>query len=82
VTAFFYVRIIVLMFFAEPAENAPRVLKPGILTGTTVGLGVAATLLLGILPGPVLEHVIPQPAAETSEAVAAEHTAADSLFAR
>jgi len=47
-----------------------------------VGLGVAATLLLGILPGPVLEHVIPQPAAETSEAVAAEHTAADSLFAR
>ena len=29
VTAFFYVRIIVLMFFAEPAENAPRVLRPG-----------------------------------------------------
>src|SRR5690606_5145954 len=76
VTAFFYVRIIVLMFFAEPAESAPRVLKPGALTGTVVGVGVAATLLLGVVPGPVLDHLVPQPS-ETTGAAGAEGTVAD-----
>ncbi|GAA3968823.1 NADH-quinone oxidoreductase subunit NuoN [Thermobifida alba] len=82
VTAFFYVRIIVLMFFAEPAESAPRVLKPGALTGTVVGVGVAATLLLGIVPGPVLDHLVPQPPTESTGAAGSEGTVADGLFVR
>lgn len=62
VTAFFYVRIIVLMYFAEPDGEGPRVLAPGSLTGSVIGVGVAATLLLGIFPGPVLDTLVPQPA--------------------
>ncbi|RCV52874.1 NADH-quinone oxidoreductase subunit NuoN [Marinitenerispora sediminis] len=68
VTAFFYVRIIVLMFFAEPAEARPRVLRPGRLTGAVIGVGVVATLVLGVFPGPVLDRLSPAPGAGTAEA--------------
>lgn len=60
VTAFFYVRIIVLMFFADPAEEGgPQVAKAGALTGSVIGLGVAATLVLGVYPTPVLDGLLP-----------------------
>ncbi|WP_460860439.1 NADH-quinone oxidoreductase subunit NuoN [Nocardiopsis coralliicola] len=60
VTAFFYVRIIVLMFFADPAEGGgPQVAKAGALTGSVIGLGVAATLVLGVYPTPVLDGLLP-----------------------
>jgi proton-translocating NADH-quinone oxidoreductase chain N len=54
VAAFFYVRIIVLMFFSDPVPDGPEVALPGLFTGTAVGLGAAVTLVLGIVPGPVL----------------------------
>ncbi len=55
VAAFFYVRVIVLMFFTEPPPGAPTVALPGI--GTTVTLAVTAvlTVLLGVLPGSVID---------------------------
>jgi NADH-quinone oxidoreductase subunit N len=55
VAAFFYVRVIVLMFFAEPGEGAPGVIRPGWTTLVAVGVGVVATVALGIFPGPVLD---------------------------
>ncbi|MDS1271754.1 NADH-quinone oxidoreductase subunit NuoN [Lipingzhangella sp. LS1_29] len=64
ITAFFYVRIIVLMYFSEPQEEGPWVVTPGPLTGSVIGVGVAATLVLGIMPGPVFDHLLPQPAQE------------------
>ncbi len=54
VAAFFYVRVIVLMFFSDPIPDGPEVVVPSIFTGTAVGIGVAATLMLGIVPEPVL----------------------------
>jgi proton-translocating NADH-quinone oxidoreductase chain N len=54
IAAFFYVRIIVLMFFSDPVPDGPEVAVPNVYTGTVVGLGVAATLVLGIVPEPVL----------------------------
>ncbi|MGH3166606.1 MAG: NADH-quinone oxidoreductase subunit NuoN, partial [Trebonia sp.] len=54
IAAFFYVRIIVLMFFSEPVEDGPEVVTPSVFSGTAVGLGFVATLFLGIIPGPVL----------------------------
>ena len=54
IAAFFYVRIIVLMFFSEPVEDGPEVVAPNVFSGTAVGVGFAATLVLGIVPGPVL----------------------------
>src|SRR6202046_2563144 len=54
IAAFFYVRIIVLMFFSDPVPDGPEVVLPTVFTGTAVGLGVLATLVLGIVPEPVL----------------------------
>ena len=54
IAAFFYVRIIVLMFFSEPVENGPEVTAPSLFSGTAVAIGTVATLVLGIVPEPVL----------------------------
>ncbi len=53
--AFFYFRMIVLMFFSAPAVDGPRVVVPSALTTVAVGLGVAVTLVLGVAPQPVLD---------------------------
>jgi NADH-quinone oxidoreductase subunit N len=55
IAAFFYVRVIVLMFFTEPAADGPTVAVPSAWTTVGIGLGVAATIILGVLPGPLLE---------------------------
>lgn len=55
VTAYYYVRIIVLMFFQEPAVDGPIVAIPNVFTSTAVVIGVAATLVLGIVPQPLLD---------------------------
>ncbi len=54
VAAFFYVRVIVLMFFSEPAADGPTVVMPSVLTTAALALGVAVTLVLGVVPQPVL----------------------------
>jgi NADH-quinone oxidoreductase subunit N len=54
IAAFFYVRVIVLMFFSDPVPDGPEVVVPNVFTGTAVGLGVAATLVFGIVPQPLL----------------------------
>jgi proton-translocating NADH-quinone oxidoreductase chain N len=54
VAAFFYVRVIVLMFFSDPVPDGPSVVVPSLFTGTAVAVGVVATLFLGIVPEPVL----------------------------
>jgi len=55
VAAFFYVRVIVLMFFSEPAADGPTVGVPGVFTTAAVSLGVVVTVLLGIVPQPILD---------------------------
>ncbi len=55
VAAFFYVRVIVLMFFSDLPADAPDVVLPGWQTTTAVALGLAATVVLGLVPGPVLD---------------------------
>ena len=55
VAAFFYVRVIVLMFFSEPPADGPTIAVPSVLTTLAVALGVAVTVVLGVLPSPILE---------------------------
>ncbi len=55
VAAFFYVRVIVLMYFSEPVGEGPTVVLPSVLTTVTIALGFAVTVALGIVPGPVLD---------------------------
>lgn len=53
--AYFYVRVIVLMFFSEPEGDGPVVTYPSVLTSTTVATCAALTLVLGVVPGPLLD---------------------------
>ena len=55
VAAFFYVRVIVLMYFSEPVGEGPTVAMPSVLTTIVIAVGFAATLALGVVPGPVLD---------------------------
>jgi NADH-quinone oxidoreductase subunit N len=55
VAAFFYVRVIVLMFFTDRAEDAPSVVVPSTLTAVAIGVTVAVTVVLGVLPQSVLD---------------------------
>ena len=55
VTAFFYARVVVLMFFSEPAADGPTVAVPSAYTAAAIALGLAVTVVLGVLPQPVLD---------------------------
>jgi NADH-quinone oxidoreductase subunit N len=55
VTAYYYVRIIVLMFFQEPAVDGPTVQVPTILSSMAITLGVTVTLVLGVVPQPLFD---------------------------
>ena len=70
VTAFFYLRIVVVMYFSDPAVevgeltpdgrpraalDAPYVVVPGVLTVIVITVAVVITLGLGLYPGPVLD---------------------------
>ncbi|MGW0546983.1 NADH-quinone oxidoreductase subunit NuoN [Streptomyces altiplanensis] len=50
IAAFFYIRVIVLMFFSEPKADGPTVAVPSPLTMVAIGTGVAVTLVLGLAP--------------------------------
>jgi NADH-quinone oxidoreductase subunit N len=53
--AFFYVRVIVLMYFADPVGEGATVAVPSVLTTIVIAVGFATTVALGIMPGPVLD---------------------------
>ncbi|MGW7573523.1 NADH-quinone oxidoreductase subunit NuoN [Streptomyces sp. NPDC054765] len=55
IAAFFYIRVIVLMFFNEPKADGPTVAVPSPLTTTAIAVGVTATLVLGLAPQYFLE---------------------------
>ncbi|RMI33672.1 NADH-quinone oxidoreductase subunit NuoN [Nocardia stercoris] len=52
IAAYFYIRVIVLMFFSEP-EGDVRVVVPALTTSVVV-VSAAVTLVLGIAPQPLL----------------------------
>jgi NADH-quinone oxidoreductase subunit N len=55
IAVFFYLRVIVMMYFTAPAADGPSVVSPSALTTVTITVGAVATVVLGILPGPVLD---------------------------
>jgi NADH-quinone oxidoreductase subunit N len=57
VAAFFYLRVIVLMYFSPPAEPGPTVGVPGLPTTVVLAITATATVVLGVVPGPVLDLV-------------------------
>ena len=57
ISAFFYVRVIVLMYFSDPTDDTASVVVPSAFTTIAIAAGATVTLVLGILPQPVLELV-------------------------
>ncbi|MGB2948268.1 MAG: NADH-quinone oxidoreductase subunit NuoN [Rhodococcus sp. (in: high G+C Gram-positive bacteria)] len=63
IAAIFYVRVIVLMFFADaPSESSGEadrvsdvVVSAGLSTKVAIGLGVAVTIVFGFFPQPLLD---------------------------
>ncbi|MCW2696723.1 MAG: nuoN [Modestobacter sp.] len=54
VAAFYYLRLVVLMYFSDAAPDGPTVGVAGLPTTTVLAVTAAATLMLGVLPGSVL----------------------------
>ncbi|MEO6712014.1 MAG: NADH-quinone oxidoreductase subunit NuoN [Mycobacteriales bacterium] len=55
IAAFFYARVVVLMFFQEPATDGPTVVSPPALTSAALALSVVATIVLGVYPSILLD---------------------------
>jgi NADH-quinone oxidoreductase subunit N len=57
IAAFFYIRVIVLMFFTDATEDGTSVEIPSSLTRATVVIAVVVTVALGVYPAPLLEFI-------------------------
>jgi NADH-quinone oxidoreductase subunit N len=55
ILAFPYLRVVVLMWLSEPSEATPTVSIPGVLTSAALWIGAVVTLVLGLLPTPLLD---------------------------
>ena len=56
IAAFFYVRVIVLMYFSEPTGAQAVVAAPGIGTTFAIMLAAAVTVILGVVPSVLLNQ--------------------------
>ncbi|MBO0843564.1 MAG: NADH-quinone oxidoreductase subunit NuoN [Nocardioides sp.] len=56
IAVFFYVRVIMTMFFTDPADDVEpaTVAAPSPVTWSVIGVSAVLTVLLGVVPGPVL----------------------------
>ena len=54
VGAFYYLRVVKLMYFDAPPENLPATLRP-LGPRLVIGVNAAAVLALGVLPSPLLD---------------------------
>jgi NADH-quinone oxidoreductase subunit N len=53
--AFPYLRVVVMLWLSEPGESTPTVSIPGFLTAAALTIGVLATLVLGVVPAPLID---------------------------
>jgi NADH-quinone oxidoreductase subunit N len=57
IAAFFYIRVIVLMFFKDPVEDGTSVVIPSLYTQVTIVLATVTTFALGIFPTPLINFI-------------------------
>ncbi len=55
VAAFFYIRLVVVMFFREPEDDEVEVAAPSMLTWAVIGLAALATVAIGVYPAPLMD---------------------------
>jgi NADH-quinone oxidoreductase subunit N len=57
IAAFFYIRVIVLMFFKDPVEDGTSVVIPSIYTQVAIVVSAVVTFALGIYPTPLINFI-------------------------
>ena len=57
IAAFFYIRVIVLMFFKDPVADGTSVVLPSALTTIAITISAVVTLVLGLFPAPLLDFI-------------------------
>jgi NADH-quinone oxidoreductase subunit N len=55
--AYYYLRIIVMMYMRDGSEDVP-ITKIPLSLGTALALSLAATIYLGVIPGRVLDFAL------------------------
>lgn len=57
IAAFFYIRVIVMMFFNEPDSDSVAISIPSRFTMAVIWIAAIATLILGVFPTPLLDAI-------------------------
>jgi NADH-quinone oxidoreductase subunit N len=57
VAAYFYVRVIVLMFFTDSPDEPPILVLPSVWSKAAIALCAVVTIVLGVFPQPLLDLV-------------------------
>ncbi len=57
IAAFFYIRVIVMMFFTDPEEDTVTVTIPSLYTNLTIWIAAIVTIALGVFPTPILDAI-------------------------
>ena len=57
IAAFFYIRVIVMMFFADPIEDPVAVTIPSMNTRIVIVVSALVTLAMGIYPTPIFDAI-------------------------
>ena len=57
IAAFFYIRVIVMMFFADPIEDPVAVTIPSMNTRIVIAVSALVTLAMGVYPTPVFDAI-------------------------
>ncbi|NCX76597.1 MAG: NADH-quinone oxidoreductase subunit NuoN, partial [Actinobacteria bacterium] len=57
IAAFFYIRVIVMMFFTDPEEDTVTVSIPSLFTSAVIWIAALTTLAFGVFPTPLLDAI-------------------------
>lgn len=57
IAAFFYFRVIVLMFFKDAQEDGTSIVIPSLFTRITIIASALVTIALGVFPAPILKFI-------------------------
>jgi NADH-quinone oxidoreductase subunit N len=57
IAAFFYIRVIVMMFFTDAQDDTVTVTIPSLFTNLTIWIAAVATIVMGVFPAPLLDAI-------------------------
>jgi NADH-quinone oxidoreductase subunit N len=52
--AFFYLRVVVVMFFSDPVPDGPTIVNPSVAVKTALAVAALATVAMGVAPAALL----------------------------